>query len=230
MKKQIMLTAALFVAAFASAQTEVNIEKLFHVTETPVEVVEPLTVKEGIVFIGDTRTPDKITDGQYKGMRVQKQKRMFRQGATNVQFANMLAFRRTPSGISKDKVVDINAVPRSCMMQLKPLSGGKLTFYAYGGKEDDTRHLYVAVRNGLTFKNIAVLDYVKDPAVTGKKDAPYSVQSCDYSYADGDELWIYSNGNVNLFALTFEGKIDNGFTGSDPVEVSKAVRRAQKNK
>ena len=72
------------------------------------------------------------------------------------------------------------------------------------------------------------LTYKKDEAVTGRKDAPYPPQSCDYSYADGDELWIYSDGSINLFAMQFSGKTDATFTGSDPVEVSKAVRRAMK--
>ena len=228
MKKQIILMAALFTGAIAQAQTEVNIEKLFGITDEAIEINAPSTVKDGIVFIGDTRTPDKITDGEYKGMKVQKQKRYFKQGVMNVVFGNSLAFRRTPSGISKDKVVDVNAVPRSCLVQLKPLSGGKLFFFAHGGKEDETRHLYVAVRNGIDFRNIATFDYTKDPDVTGKKDAPLPVLSCDYSYKDGDELWIYSNGSVYLMGIQFDGKIDGSFAGSDPVEVAKAVKKARK--
>lgn len=228
MKKQILLMATLLVSAIANAQTDVNIEKLWGITGDPVEINEPMTVKEGVAFIGDTRTPEKIAeDGKYKGMKVQKQKRFFKQGVMNIQFGNALSFRGAASGISKDKVVDVNAVPRSRMIQVKPLSGGKLFIFAAGQKEE-VKHLYVGIRNEATFKNLATLEYVKDADITGKKDAPYAVQFVDYTFTEGDELWIYSEGGINLYGLTFDGKLDNAFAGSDPVAVSKAVKKARK--
>ena len=153
MKKQMMILAALFVAAVANAQSEVNIEKLWGITGEAVEINDPMTVKEGVAFIGDTRTPDKITDGKMKGMKVQKQKRFFKQGVMNVQYGNSLSFRGAPSGIKVDGEIDVNAVPRSRMVQVKPLSAGKLIIFANGTKEE-VKHLYVGVRNGATFKNM----------------------------------------------------------------------------
>lgn len=227
MKKQFLLLAAMLMSFAASAQNEVNIEKLWGVPEEPVEINDPMTVKQGIAFIGDTRTPDKITDGKMKGMQVKKQKRFFKQGAMNVQFASYLSFRSLPSGVKVDGVFADNAVPRSRMIQVKPLASGKLFFFAYGTKEE-VKHIYVGVRNGATFKNLGTLEYVKDAAVTGKKDAPYAVQTMDYNYTDGDELWIYSDGSVNLFAIQFDGKIDSNFAGSEPMAVVKAVKKARK--
>ena len=227
MKKQFLLLAAMLMSFAASAQNEVNIEKLWGVPEEPVEINDPMTVKQGIAFIGDTRTPDKITDGKMKGMQVKKQKRFFKQGAMNVQFASYLSFRGLPSGVKVDGVFADNAVPRSRMIQVKPLASGKLFFFAYGTKEE-VKHIYVGVRNGATFKNLGTLEYVKDAAVTGKKDAPYAVQTMDYNYTDGDELWIYSDGSVNLFAIQFDGKIDSNFAGSEPMAVVKAVKKARK--
>ncbi len=227
MKKQILMMAALLVAMAANAQSEVNIEKLWGVPDEPVDINAPMTVKSGVAFIGDTRTPDKITDGKMKGMQVKKTKRYFKQDAMNVLYGSYLNFRGAASGIKKDNVVDVNAVPRSRMLQVKPLSSGKLIVFAQGGKEE-ARKLYIAVRNGANFRNLAALDYIKDAAVTGKKDAPLPVQTVDYTYADGDELWIYTEGSVNLFALQFTGKLDASFTGSEPLAVMKAVKKARK--
>ena len=215
------------VAMLAHAQSEVNMEKLWGVPEQPVDINEPMTLKEGVAFIGDTRTPDKITDGQMKGMQVKRNRRYFKQGAMTVQYNTQLNFRGAPSGIKKDNVVDLTAVPRSRMVQVKPTSSGTFVVFAQGGKEE-TRHLYIGVRNGASFKNLAALPYVKDAAVTGKKDAPIPVQTVDYTYADGDELWIYTEGGVNLFALQFTGTFDAGFTGSEPMAVVKAVKKARK--
>ena len=227
MKKQIVMMAALLIAAVvANAQNEVNIEKLWGVPEEPIDINAPMTVKSGVAFIGDTRTPDKITDGQMKGMQVKKSKRYFKQGVMNVQYGSYLNFRGAASGIKKDNVIDDNAVPRSRMLQLKPTSSGKLIVFAQGGKEE-VKHLYIGVRNGATFKNLATLEYVKDATVTGKKDAPLAVQVVDYTYADGDELWIYTEGSVNLYGLQFTGKLDTAFAGSEPMAVVKAVKKAR---
>lgn len=227
MKKQIIMMAALLVAMVANAQSEVNIEKLWGVPEEPVDINEPMTVKSGVAFIGDTRPAEKITDGKMKGMQVKKNKRYFKQGAMNVVYATQLNFRGAASGIKKDNVVDVNAVPRSRMVQVKPTSSGKLIVFAVGTKEE-SKNLYIGVRNGATFKNLAALPYIKDANVTGKKDAPLPVQTVDYTYADGDELWIYCEGGVNLFALQFTGTFDANFAGSEPMAVVKAVKKARK--
>lgn len=227
MKKQFILMAALLVSAFASAQSEVNMEKLWGIPEQPTDINAPMTVKSGVAFVGDTRTPDKITDGKYKGMQVKKNKRFFKQGSAMVQFATQLNFRGASSGIKKDGVVDVNAVPRSRMLQVKPASSGQLTIFATGTKEE-SKKLYIGVRHGATFKNLAALPYIKDAAVTGKKDAPFAVQTVDYTYSDGDELWIYTEGGVNLFGIQFTGNFDASFAGSEPMEVAKAVKKARK--
>jgi len=227
MKKQILMMAALLVAMVANAQSEVNVEKLWGIPEEPVDINEPMTVKSGVAFIGDTRPAEKITDGKMKGMQVKKNKRYFKQGAMNVQYATQLNFRGAASGIKKDNVVDVNAVPRSRMVQVKPTSSGTLIVFAAGTKEE-TKNLYIGVRNGATFKNLAALPYIKDANVTGKKDAPLAVQTVDYTYADGDELWIYTEGGVNLFAIQFTGTFDPAFAGSEPMAVVKAVKKARK--
>jgi len=233
MKRMLFFVAAVFAAMFVNAQTDIDMGKLFtiengeDVRPTPIELNAPSTAKDGIIFVGDTRPAEKIEEGKYKGMRVTRTRRHFTVDGTVRQYQNALAFRRAPAGATKDHKVDVTLVPRSCMLQLKPSASGKLTFCAQTNKPDGN-NLYVAVRNGATFKTIATLGFKKDEAITGKKDAPYQPQSCDYQYADGDELWIYSDGGINLFGIIFTGALDNTFAGSDPIEVNKAVRRAQK--
>lgn len=232
MKRMFFFAVAFLMAAFVNAQTDIDMGKLFTFENgedgkpKSVELNDPSTVKDGIILIGDTRTADKIEDGKYKGMRVSKSRRHFTVDGKVRQFQAALAFRRAPQAATKDHKVDPTFVPRSCMIQLKPTSSGTLTFCGQTNKPEN--NLYVAVRNGNTFKNIAILPFAKDEAETGKKDAPYQPQSCDYQYADGDELWIYSDGGINVFGILFSGSIDSAFTGSDPIEVSKAVRKAQK--
>ncbi len=227
MKKQIFLMAALLCGVYAQAQTMVNMEQLFNVQDKYIDLNDAKTVKDGVVFVGDTRTPDKIVDGKYKGMRVQKQRRYFKVGGKHIQYANALSFRRAPQGATKNHQVDVSLVPRSCMLQMKPLSDGKLTFCAQTNKVEGNK-VYIAVRNDDIFKVIATLNYQKDEAVTGRKDAPFATQEVDYRYSEGDELWIYTDGSINLFALSFTGNIDKTFTGDDPVAVAKQVRRSMK--
>lgn len=232
MKRNIIMLAALFVAVLANAQTDIDMGKFFTFEKgengkaQPIELNDPSTVKEGVVFIGDTRAPEKIQDNKYRGMRANQTRRYFTVNGANRQYQAALSFRRAPQAASKDHQVDPTFVPRSCMLQLKPTGNGTLTFCAQTNKPEN--NIYVAVRNGATFKNLAVLKFVKDEAITGKKNAPYQPQSCDYNYTDGDELWIYSDGGISLYGILFTGSIDTGFAGSDPIAVSKAVRKSQK--
>ena len=234
MKKMMFIVAALFAAMFANAQTDIDFGSMFTIENgedgrpQPIDLNDPMTVKEGVVLVGDTRTPDKIEDGKYKGMRVSKTRRHFTVDGKVRQYVAPLAFRRAPAGATKDHLVDVTLVPRSCMIQLNPTSSGKLTFCAQTNRPESD--LYVAVRNGSTFKNMVTLTFKKDDAVSGKKDSPYQPQTCDYTYELGDELWIYSDGGINLYGILFEGNIDKTFVGSDPIEVNKAVSRANKNK
>lgn len=233
MKRMFFFLAALFVAAFASAQTDIDFGSMFTIENgedgkpKPIDLNDPSKVLDGIVFIGDTRPAEKIQEGKYRGMRVTKSRRHFTVDGAVRQYQTSLAFRRTPQGISKDHVVDVTLVPRSCMIQVKPTSDGKLTLCGQTNKTEGN-NIYVAVRNGNDFKNIATLKFVKDEEVKGNKATPYQPQSVDYKYADGDELWIYSDGAVNLYGFIFSGNIDKSFTGSEPLAVAKAVNKARK--
>ena len=233
MKRFFFLAATLFSAVIANAQADIDFGSMYTFQTgddgkpQPIELTAPSTIKDGIILIGDTRTADKITDGKYKGMRVSKSRRHFTVNGKVRQYQASMAFRRAPQGATKDHIVDVTLVPRSCMVQIKPMSDGKLTLCGQTNKPEGN-NIYVAVRNGDTFKNIATLTFKKDAAIEGKKDSPYQPQSCDYQYTEGDELWIYSDGSINLYGILFTGKYDKTFTGSDPVEVNKAVRKAQK--
>lgn len=232
MKRNLITFAALLTAVLASAQTDIDMAKFFTFEKgdngkpQPIELNEPSVAKDGVVFIGDTRAPEKIQDNKYKGMRATQTRRHFTVNGANRQYQAALSFRRAPQAATQDHKVDPSFVPRSCMLQLKPAGNGTLTFCGQTNKPEN--NLYVAVRNGATFKNLAILTFVKDEAITGKKDAPYQPQSCDYTYTEGDELWIYSDGAVSLYGILFSGTIDTAYTGSDPMEVYKAVRKAQK--
>lgn len=231
MKKQLFMFAALLVAVAAKAQVSVDMGKFFTIPEGQknMELNDPNKTIEGIVFIGDNRPAETVEDGKFKGMRVNKSRRYFTVGDKTVQYELALAFRRAAKGIMSKKVVDINAVPRSCMIELKPTSAGKLTFCAMTSREEGNT-LYVAVRNGDTFKNLAALKYEKSDK-TGRKDNPFEdIRSCDYQYNDGDEIWIYSDGGIALYGFEFSGSIDKAFAGSNPDDVYKAIRRANKNK
>ena len=223
-----ILTAALISATFATAQVEVNMDKLFTIEDKYIDLNEAQTVKEGIVFVGDTRPADKIQDGKYRGMRVQKQRRYYKVNGKAVQFAQSLSFRRAPQGASKDHKVDPTLVPRSCMIQLKPSSDGKLSFCALTNKPEGN-NIYVAVVNGNSFRSLAVVPATKaEGDVARKKTSPADAVSCDYTYTAGDELWIYSDGAVSLHALNFTGIIDKSFAGTDPVAAAKKIAKAGK--
>lgn len=223
-----MLAVALFSATIATAQVEVNMEKVFTVEDKYIDLNDAQTVKDGVVFIGDTRPTDKIQEGKYRGMRVQKQRRFYKVDGKAVQYGHSLSFRRAPQGATKDHQVDPTLVPRSCMLQLKPASDGKLTFCALTNKPEGN-NIYVAVVNSSTFRPLTTLKVTKvDGDVSRKKASPANTMSCDYTYTAGDELWIYSDGAVSLHALSFSGLIDKNFTGTDPIAAAKKIAKAQK--
>lgn len=228
MKNLFILAVALFSATFATAQVEVNMDKIFTVEDKYMDINDAQTVKDGFVFVGDTRPADKIQDGKYRGMRVQLQRRFYTVGGKAVQYAQSLSFRRAPQGASKDHKVDPTLVPRSCMIQMKPVSDGKLTFCALTNKPEGN-NIYVAVVNGSSFRSLAVVPVTKvEGDVSRKKASPANAVSCDYTYTAGDELWIYSDGSVSLHAMTFSGLIDKSFSGTDPVAAAKKIAKANK--
>lgn len=228
MKNLLLLAVALFSATFATAQVEVNMEKLFTIGDKYIDLNDALTVKDGIVFVGDTRPADKIQEGKYRGMRVQKQRRFFKVDGKAVQYTQSLSFRRAPQGASKDHQVEPTLVPRSCMLQFKPSSDGTLNFCALTNKPEGN-NIYVAVVNGATFRPLAVIPVTKvEGDVSRKKAYPADVVSCNYIYTAGDELWIYSDGSVSLHALIFTGLIDKTFTGTDPNAIAKKIAKSNK--
>lgn len=74
MKKYAFIFATVCLSAVANAQVDVDMSKFFTIPEKTVDILEPNTHQDGIVFIGDTRPDEKKADGQYKGMRAQLQK------------------------------------------------------------------------------------------------------------------------------------------------------------
>ena len=227
MKKMILMAVAAIMAMQVSAQVTVDMSQRFEVPEKTLDLNEPATVKDGVVFVGDTRPAEKIQDGKYRGMRVQKQSRYYNVGGKAVKYALSLSFRRAPQGVSKNHVVDVNLVPRSCMIQLKPTTDGQFSFCALTNK--DVNHLYVAVVNGTTFRPLAAVEYTKGEENYGrKKDSPAEVKTVDYKYSECDEVWIYSEGGINLHSFVFSGQIDKAFTGSDPVAAAKKISKANK--
>lgn len=226
MKKSFMLLAAICFSAIAHAQVDIDMAKVFNVSETPIELNEAVAkVADGVVFIGDTRPADKIQDGKYKGMRAMKMRRSFAIDGTTRQFNNALAFRRAPQGSTKEHQVDVTMVPRSCMMQMKPTSGGTFQFEVNTSKEE--AKLYVAVLNGTKWKNLATLSYKKEDK-KGNKTEPLTPLTLEYKYQAGDEIWIYSNGSAYLLGMQFSGNLDTSFKGTDALAAYKAIRRANK--
>lgn len=227
MKKMILMAVAAMMAMSVNAQVTVDMSQCFEVPEKATDLNDAATVKDGVVFVGDTRPAEKIQDGKYKGMRIQKQGRYYSVGGKAVKFASSLSFRRAPQGATKDHVVDVNMVPRSCMLQLKPTSNGQFSFCAITSK--DQNNLYVAVVNGTTFRPLATVAYTKGEENYGrKKDSPAEVKTVDYQYTEGDEVWIYSDGGISLHTFTFSGQTDKAFTGTDPVAAAKKISKANK--
>ena len=218
MKKAMIVMATLMMAMTADAQKLYDMGRFFQPGEEPIELNEAATVKEGLVFVGDTRPADKIQDGKYRGMRVQKSRRYFTVNGKATEMSAALSFRRAPQGATKDHAVDVTLVPRSCMLQLKPLSNGQLALYGLTNKPEGN-NIYVAVANGKSFKPLATVKFTKFNDNTGRsKKTPAAAQTVDYTYTEGDQLWIYCDGSVSLQALSFSGQLDESFQGTNPKE------------
>lgn len=219
MKKTMILMVITMMALTANAQKLYDMGKYFQPTEEPIELNEATTVKDGLVFVGDTRPAEKIQEGKYRGMRVQKSRRYFIVDGKATEMTAALSFRRAPQGAVKNHQIDVTLVPGSCMLQLKPLCDGQLSFYGLTNKPEGN-NIYVAVVNGKSFKPLATVNFVKFNDNTGRsKKTPATALTCDYTYTEGDQLWIYCDGSVNLQALSFSGQVDETFQGTNPKEV-----------
>lgn len=226
LKKSFLLTAILCFSAMGHAQVDLDMSNVFNVGESPIELNNAVAkVSDGVVFIGDTRPADKIKDGKYRGMRAIKMRRTFTVDGKARQFNNALAFRRTPTGASKDHVVDVTLVPRSCMLQVKPTSDGTFNFEVFSTKPESK--IYVAVLNGTSWKSLGELVY-KNEGKKGTKADPLTPLTLDYKYKSGDEVWIYSDGTANLLGMQFSGNFDTSFKGTDAMEAYRAIRKANK--
>ncbi len=226
LKKSFLLTATLCFSAMAHAQVDLDMSNVFNVGESPIELNESVAkVSDGVVFIGDTRPADKIQDGKYRGMRAVKMRRTFAVDGKTRQFNNALAFRRTPAGATREHVVDVTMVPRSCMLQVKPTSDGTFNFEVFSNKPESK--IYVGVLNGTSWKNLGELVY-KNEGKKGTKADPLTPLTLEYKYKSGDEVWIYSDGTANLLGMQFSGNFDTSFKGTDALEAYKAIRKANK--
>lgn len=214
MKNLFILAIAFFSATFSTAQVEVSIEKVFPMEDKVMDLNDAQLVKDGIIFVGDTRPTDKIIDGKYRGMRVVKQRRYYYINDKCQSYNSSLLFRRAPQGATREHKVDTSLKPRSCMVKMKPTSNGTFNFCAMTNKPEGN-NLYVAVVNGKDFHSLATLPAVIATENVGrKKDSPAKTISCDYTYHKGDEVWIYSDGSVILHAFSFSGSIDKEFKGN----------------
>lgn len=243
MKKILLMTLILMasVSARMNAQIIFQADKSFPVPEKTADMNDAMKVLDGgIVINGDTREPatvpgesSSVPAKKPQGMRIEAKKRTFVIDGKAQQFLACLSTRGAAAAIKDGGVVKPDNCPRSRMMQLKPLSDGKFTFAISGTTKDNDGNrleeckLYVGVRNGVTYRNLAVLDW-KQNGAKGSKASPLPTVTCDYTYTPGDEIYIYGATNVNIFAIAFTGKLDTKFQGNDPVAVNKAVRKARK--
>jgi len=236
MKKILLSTIALFALAAVNIHAQSLIfqaDKSLPVPEKTADLNDATKVLPGgIVINGDTREAAKVAE-KPQGMRIEAKKRAFVIGGKTQLFSSCLSTRGAAAAIKEGGEVKPDNCPRSRMMQVKPLSDGKFTFAISGSMKDasgnrlDECTLYVGVRNGNSYRNLAILDWKQGDA-KGTKSSPLPTVTCDYTFTAGDEIYIYAATNINIFAITFTGKLDPLFQGNDPVTVNKAVRKARK--
>lgn len=236
MKKILLSTIALFTLAAVNIHAQSIIfqaDKSLPVPEKTADLNDAMKVLPGgIVINGDTREPVRVAE-KPQGMRIEAKKRAFVIGGKTQLFTSCLSTHGAAAAIKEGGEVKPDNCPRSRMMQVKPLSDGMFTFAISGSSKDASGNrieeckLYVGVRNGDTYRNLAILDW-KQGNAKGTKSSPLPTVSLDYAHTAGDEIYIYADNNVNIFAIAFTGKTDTQFQGNDPVAVNKAVRKARK--
>lgn len=234
--KKIFISALICLASFSSesfAQIIFQADKSFAVPEKYEELNDAMKVLPGgVVVNGDTRDAARVAE-KPQGMRIEAKKRAYVIDGKTQLFTSCLSTRGSAAAIKEGGKVGLDNCPRSRMLQLKPLSDGTFTFAIAGSTKDaqgnrlEECQIYIGVRNGVNFRNLAVLNWKQD-GTKGTKSNPYPVVSQEYKYTEGDEIYVYADSNINIFAIAFNGKLDESFQGNDPVEVNKAVRKARK--
>src|SRR5574344_516517 len=235
MRKLIFSLLTVMMSMGANAQTDIDFAEIFGSNGAPLDSVVKLNqgiakVSNGVAFIADTRSADRIKDGHYTGMKVEAFKKYFKSGKGLRQYTACVNFCGAASGFVRKHVADSSAVPSSRMIQMKPTSDGKLEIMACAKKNG--ANIYIGVHNGSSYKNLAVLtvpntgqDGTKIKA--GSKKNAFNVLQADYKYTAGDELWLYSNAAACIYGINFTGNIDKSYVGT--LSMGKA-KPAKKNK
>ena len=229
MKKQMIILAALFMAAVASAQTTVTVDKALGKPSETKTLIEPLYKgADGMAFIGDARNSKE--EGKEAGLVHEAATKYFNVDGKTVKAEAAVNFQRVPAGVQRKSEVMKTKVPNNRAVEFKPASEGKL--YAMVWSKRPSGRIFYGVANNGIYELKGFKTWEKG-TTAGSESNPYEAVEIDYEYQEGDVLFFFATGPLYMSGIHYTGDVDTTFEGGMPkvlVSSKKMARLAKQRK
>lgn len=223
MKKQTILFAAFMVASMASAQTTITVNDVLGTPSETKTLNDPLYKGgKGIAFIGDARSSKE--EGKEAGLTQEKATKFFKVPGKTIKAEAAVNFQKCPAGIQKNKEVLKTKVPYNRAVEVKPSTDGKL--YALVWSKKPQGRLFYGVANNGIYELKGFKTWEKG-TTAGSESNPYEAVELDYTYTEGDVVFLFSTGAMYLSGVYYTGSTDDTFEGGMPKELVNSKKMAK---
>ncbi|MBO4660832.1 MAG: hypothetical protein J5610_05185 [Prevotella sp.] len=222
MKKQLVLLAAFFVAAVAQAQTTITVDKALGTPSELTQLTEGLYKgADGLAFISDVRS-DK-GEG-FGGLIHEKATKYFKADGKVVMSEAAINFQKVPTGLQNKNGMIPTKVPYNRAVEFKPASDGKLYAMVWS-KKPQGRLFYAVANNGIY--EMKEFKMWEKGSTAGSKDNPYEALELDYTYTEGDVVFLFATGPLYLSGIHYTGSADTTFEGAMPKQIVDSKKMAK---
>ena len=224
MKKQMIIIAALCMAAVSNAQTTITVDKALGVPSEK-KTLNDAVYKgaNGLAFIGDARSLKE--EGKEQGLTHEKVTKYFKVNGKTVKAEAAVNFQKAPVGI-KNKANNIipTKAPHNRTVEFKPASEGKL--YALVWSKNPSARLFYAVANNGIY-DLKEFKMWEKGSTAGSEDNPYEAVELDYNYKEGDVVFFFATGPLYMSGIYYTGAADTAFEGATTKELVNSKKMAK---
>ena len=222
MKKMFFLTVALAAATIVSAQTTITVDKALGTPSEVTQLTEGLYKgADGLAFISDVRSEKGEGFG---GLTHEKATKYFKVAGKTVKAEAAVNFQKAPAGLNKKGEISKSKAPYNRAVEFKPASDGKL--YAMVWSKKPSGRLFYAVANNGVYELKEFKTWEKG-STAGSESNPYEAVELDYTYTEGDVVFMFATGALYFSGVYYTGKADAAFEGGMPKELVNSKKMAK---
>lgn len=225
MKKIFFFTVALVASTMVSAQTTITVDKALGTPSETTQLTEGLYKgADGLAFISDVRSEKGEGFG---GLIHEKATKYFKIAGKTVKTEAAVNFQKAPAGIKKNGEMLKTKAPYNRAVEFKPASDGKL--YAMVWSKKPQGRLFYGVANNGVYELKEFKTWEKG-STAGSESKPYEALELEYTYTEGDVVFLFASGPLYLSGVYYTGTADAAFEGVMPKELVKAKKTKKAKK